>query len=349
MKILITGNLGYVGPSVVAELKRSYPSAFLVGLDMDFYPITGASDKNIREIPNEQILADVRDIQPELLSGIDCIVYLAAISNDPMGQITEELTFEINYKAAIRLAQMARRMKTQSFIYASSCSIYGAQDNDALLDENAPTQPLTAYAKSKCMTETGLMKLSDSDFQVTCLRFSTACGMSSNMRLDLFLNDFVAGAMTKSEILLLSNGLSWRPVIHVKDMARAISWAVSRQAGEDFLIVNVGSESCNYQVRDAAHLVTQEIKGSRIRYDAAAGPDPRSYRVSFKRFQELAPHHQPQIGVKEAIRDIYKGLSAAGFLDADYRNSHFIRLNLLKRLIAEGKVLTKPQPVELEN
>jgi nucleoside-diphosphate-sugar epimerase len=203
--------------------------------------------------------------------------------------------------------------------------------------------PLTAYARSKIETEKGLTPLADKKFTVTCLRFATACGMSDRLRLDLVLNDFVAGAFVSKAITVLSDGTPWRPLIHVRDMARAIDWAVTRPqtAGGPVLICNTGSNAWNYQVKELATAVAAEIPGTGVSINTAAPPDLRSYRVNFDYFKSLAPDHQPQVDLKTAVKELKEGLEAIGFQDPNYRESSMIRLKILTGLRDGGALDAK--------
>ena len=339
MKVLITGNMGYVGPVLVRRLRDSYPDLELIGLDMGYFGNCLSSPGVLPECRvHRQHFADVRTFPAELLSGIDAIVYLAALSNDPLGHAFEEATLAVNYRACIRAAKMAKQAGVKSFVFASSCSVYGCAEDGARTEEST-VNPLTAYAKSKVWTERDLAPLADGDFKITCLRFATACGMSDRLRLDLVLNDFVAGALTSKKISILSDGTPWRPLIHVKDMARAIDWAIQRGAGNAFLLVNVGRDDWNYQVKDLAEAVATMIPGVDISINKHAQPDNRSYRVSFEKFKQLAPGFTPQIDLPAAIRELRDGLSAIEFHDENFRQSEFIRLNILMGLKKQG-VLT---------
>ncbi|HYH15258.1 MAG TPA: SDR family oxidoreductase, partial [Flavisolibacter sp.] len=280
-----------------------------------------------------QLFGDVRNLPLSVLEGVDAIVHLAAISNDPMGSRFETVTLDVNYKSSIRLAKMAKEAGVKSFVFASSCSMYGAAE-DAAKTEQSSLNPLTAYARSKVFTEKELEPLADDSFTVTCLRFATACGMSNRLRLDLVLNDFVAGAVATGKINILSDGSPWRPLIHVKDMARAIEWAVGRKNtnGGAFLAVNTGSNEWNYQVKELAQAVTEVIPGTTVTLNEAAPPDKRSYRVNFDLYKSLAPDHQPLYTLKKAIEELRDGLEAMGFRDGDFRNSSLMRLKVLTEL-----------------
>lgn len=338
MKILITGNMGYVGPSVVKHLRKTYPDAVLVGLDLGLF---ANCSTNIDLLPecrlDQQLFADVRALPDACLEGVDAIVHLAAISNDPIGNLFEEMTYEINYRSSVKLAEKAFAAGVKAFVFASSCSMYGSSAGAARKETDA-LDPLTAYARSKVLTEEALQQLASDSFQITCLRFSTACGMSDRLRLDLVLNDFVACALTSGCISILSDGTPWRPLIDVRDMARAIAWAIKRQAdsGGDFLAVNVGSEERNYQVRELAELVANTIPGVEIDINRNAPEDKRSYCVDFSLFKRLAPEHQPVHDLEDSVVELKEGLNQIGFANAEFRRSHFMRLNHLKHLIAKG-------------
>ena len=340
MKILVTGNMGYVGPSVVLQLRSSYPNATQIGLDIGYFAhcLTGAA--HLPECRTDiQLFMDVRNVDSRLLEGIDAIVHLAAISNDPMGREFEDVTYEINHRASVDLAKKAKQAGVKSFVYASSCSIYGFAEGESR-NEQSPLNPLTAYAKSKVLAETDLGVLADRDFIVTSLRFSTACGMSERLRLDLVLNDFVAGAVASRAITILSDGTPWRPLINVADMARAIDWAIRREsfAGGEFLAVNVGCDDWNYQVKELAEVVGELIPGTSISINKDAEPDKRSYKVNFDLFRKLAPEHQPQVSLCTTVRELKEGLEAMKFRDANFRNSRFVRLKALSELQESGLV-----------
>jgi nucleoside-diphosphate-sugar epimerase len=338
MKIMITGNMGYVGPYTVQRLRSSYTDVTLVGLDMGYFANCLTNSEVLPECRVDmQHFTDMRSVPRDLLYGVDVVVHLAAISNDPMGKSFEEVTFDINHRASVELAKKAREAGVGSFVYASSCSMYGAADDGPRV-EKSPLNPLTAYAKSKIFTEQELEKLANRNFKVTSLRFSTACGMSERLRLDLVLNDFVAGAIASGKITILSDGTPWRPLINVKDMARAIDWAVARgvEDGGEFLAVNVGSDGWNYQVRDLAEAVAEVLPGVEISINKNAQPDKRSYQVSFELFKRLAPGYQPELDIITTIKELKGGLEAMGFRDGDFRNSRFMRLNVLRNLRAKG-------------
>lgn len=338
MQILITGNMGYIGPCVVQRLRTFYPDATLVGLDMGYFATCLTNTEVIPESRVDlQYFADMRQLPADCLKNVDAVVHLAAISNDPMGNKFERVTLDINYRASIELAKKAKEAGAKAFVYASSCSMYGSAD-DSPRTETAPLNPLTAYAISKVSTERDLEALADTKFKVTSLRFSTACGMSERLRLDLVLNDFVAGAVASKQITILSDGTPWRPLINIKDMAKAIDWAISREIadGGGFLSLNVGSNEWNYQVKDLAEAVAKVIPDVDISINKNAQPDKRSYRVSFDLFKKLAPDYQPEMDLISSIRELKDGLEAMHFDDPDFRNSRYMRLKMLIGLRNKG-------------
>lgn len=340
MKVLITGNLGYVGPGVVKEFRKYHPDAYLIGYDIGYfakYLTTNAISPD--SYLNVQHYGDVRNFPEHLLNGVDIVISLAAISNDPIGNQFEVPTLDINYKANIRIAEMAKKAGVQKFIFASSCSVYGSAE-DTPRTESSTLDPLTAYAKSKVHSEEALEKLATEDFQVTCLRFATACGISERLRLDLVLNDFVAGALTAGEITILSDGSPWRPLINVLDMARAIRWACERDQtqGGSFVTVNTGSNSWNYQIRDLALETQKLLPDVKVSINQNALPDKRSYRVNFDQFETLAPDHQPVHDLQSTVEGLIKGLKAIQFTDANYHQSDLIRLNVIRKLLSRSEM-----------
>lgn len=338
MKILITGNMGYVGPLVLRRLRESHPGVTLIGYDMGYFAhcLTGAQ-RFPESRADVQYFGDIRQVSEEILRGVDGVVHLCAISNDPMGALYEDVTLAINYQASVDLAQKAKRAGVKKFVFASSCSVYGFAEGGPRREEDA-LNPLTAYAKSKVNTERALASLGSEAFTATCLRFATACGMSDRLRLDLVLNDFVAGALTSKRINILSDGTPWRPLIHVQDMARAIDWAVRRdhRDGGACLTLNVGSDVWNYQVKDLAAAVVKLIPDVVVSINKDAQPDKRSYRVNFDKFTKMAQGFLPAVDLQNAVVDLRDGLMAMKFQDPDFRTGEFMRLITLKRLRENG-------------
>lgn len=338
MKILITGNLGYVGCGVVKEFRTNYPDAEIIGFDIGYFAKYITSDKIFPEAYlDTQYFGDVRQFPDHLLRGVDTVISLAAISNDPIGNKFEGVTMDINYRAAVDVARKAKKEGVKKYIFASSCSVYGAAGDEART-ESSPLNPLTAYAKSKVFAENDLAELAGKEFQITSHRFATACGMSERLRLDLVLNDFVASAITSGEITILSDGTPWRPLINVLDMAKAISWSHERNYSEggDYLIVNTGSNEWNYMVKELAFRISTILPGIKVSINKNAQPDKRSYRVDFSLFKKLAPKHQPFYNLESSIKNLISGLKIINFQTSNFRNSEFMRLNIINQLIEDG-------------
>ncbi len=332
--ILIIGNLGYIGPVAVKYLKKQYPNSLISGYDIGFFVQNYTQNGFVGEtLLDKQYYGDVRNFDDKILKGFDAVVYLAAISNDPMGNVYEKPTLDINYKAAITIAKKAKQQGVKAFVFASSCSVYGFADTEART-ETSEVNPLTAYAKSKVFAEKELEPIADATFKITCLRFATACGFSDRLRLDLVLNDFVAAAIVDKKITILSDGTPWRPLIHVKDMSRAMDWAMNRTEGGNYLVINTGSNVWNYQVKELAFAVQKLFNGIDIDINTNAQPDKRSYKVSFNLYEKMAPNHQPQVSLIEAVNGLKEGLEAIEFKDTNFRQSQLIRLKTIQKLIA---------------
>lgn len=333
MKTLVIGNLGYIGPMVAKHFRATHPGSFIAGYDIGYFIQNYTTNGIVGDtLLDEQYFGDVRNLDGTILKGFDAVIYLAAISNDPMGNAFEQPTLDINFNAAIEIAVKAKQQGVKYFVFASSCSVYGFADS-APRTELSEVNPLTAYAKSKVNAEKGLEPLADKNFQVTCLRFATACGFSDRLRLDLVLNDFVASAIADKKITILSDGTPWRPLIHVKDMARAMDWAIQRKAGGEFLIINTGSNQWNYQVKELAEAVQKHFTDVDVSINTNAAPDKRSYKVSFDLYEKLAPNHQPQISLDAAVEDLKSGLQSIQFNDANFRQSKLIRLKMIQQLM----------------
>lgn len=340
MRFLITGNMGYVGSVLVRHLGNRFPQAEIIGFDCGFFAHCLTNAVQLPEIfLREQHFGDVRELPEHLLQGCDAVVHLAAISNDPMGNRFESLTEEINEHASLRIAERAQAAGVKNFVFASSCSVYGATEGGPRREGDG-LNPLTAYARSKIGTERGLGSMNLGSMTATALRFGTACGMSDRLRLDLVINDFVACALTSGEITVLSDGSPWRPLIDVADMALAIEWAVQRTPdnGGKFLAVNTGTDDWNYQVRELAQAVASAVPGTQVSINTDAPPDKRSYQVDFGLFRELAPDHQPRVCLKDSIIRLRDGLHGMSFTDRDFRNSQQMRLRALEGHMKSGRL-----------
>ena len=345
-KYFITGNLGYIGPILSKFIKKMDTESEIIGFDNGYFLNCPVAAEIYSEKPflDRQIFGDVRDQSKlkEFIHWADHIIHLAAISNDPMGMEFQKATKEINLESSIYLAKESIKSNAKSFIFASSCSVYG-QGSNAPRSEVDEVNPLTEYAKSKIETEKSLEKLSlKSDHNITSLRFSTACGYSPNLRLDLVLNDFVVTALSNGSIDILSDGSPWRPLIDVEDMARAIFWACNRDTGKSFEILNIGSPEWNYQIKDLANSVRNILgRDIKINLNSKATPDKRSYRVCFDKFYSLAPKSMtPQLNLEESISRIVNVVKPYANRLSSNNRTHLIRLKVLKMLI-EKKLVDK--------
>jgi nucleoside-diphosphate-sugar epimerase len=337
-RILLIGNMGYIGPVLASHLRTVMPECRLVGFDAGFFAGCLMNPADFPErILDQQIFGDVRRFPAEILRDFDAIVALAAVSNDPMGARFEEATAAINSDALVEIARAAREAGVRAFVFASSCSVYG-EGGCGAKTEDSSVNPLTAYARSKVEAEKHLSELAGENFKVTCLRFATACGWSPRLRLDLVLNDFVASAITSGKIQILSDGSPWRPLIHVRDMSRAIEWALCRirENGGDCAVLNTGSNDWNFTIRELGLAVARELHGIEVSINPNASPDKRSYKVDFSRFAQLAPAHQPAMTPAATVVELAEELRGCGFSNAEFRSSYLIRLNVLSSALECG-------------
>lgn len=333
MKILIVGGTGYLGPVIADRIFSLLKPEKLDAIDADWF--TAAALAEYRTPFTKIDKQDKRLISEDVLKHYDVVVDLAAVSNDPMGADFENVTAEINYKAAVNLAKTAKKAGVKRFIFASSCSIYGAA-GDERRSEEAEKNPLTAYAKSKWQAEVDLEPLADEHFSIIALRFATACGWSPTFRADLVLNDFVATALTQKNIVVLSDGTPWRPLIHVRDIGRAVAWAAQTQQ-EGFSAYNVGSNMWTLTIRDLAAKVAEILK---VPYDITgqSGADKRSYCVSFDKFESVAKGWLPLEQVDSAVAEMREQLTLHQNKLHDFRNGSLIRLNMLRAKIKNGEL-----------
>jgi nucleoside-diphosphate-sugar epimerase len=342
MKILVCGNLGYVGPVVCKHLKSVFPGAELTGLDTAYFATRISTFGRIGDTYCDvQFYKDIRDVSQAFFNQFDSVVLLSAISNDPMGNKFEKVTNEINYIALKNLVEPFVQLPNKRLVFASSCSMYGSADSKAKKEDDE-LNPLTAYAKSKVAVEKVLKK---STFGVnstaTSLRFATACGMSDRLRLDLVLNDFVASAILSNKIEILSDGSPWRPLINVHDMARAIEWALLRDEsiGSAYLAVNTGSNSWNYKVSELAKSVADKLPNCEVTINKEAPKDKRSYRVNFDLFEALAPNHVPVTTLHSTIDELVRGIhDIKHLINKDFRSSDFMRLHILESHLKSNRL-----------
>lgn len=335
MKVLVTGHRGFIGTVMVPLLIEE--GFDVTGLDTDLYRYCTYGDAPI-EIPS--INKDVRDVRKEDLRGFDAIVHLAALSNDPLGNINPELTYDINYRASVNIAKMAKEVGVQRFLFASSCSMYGKAGED-ILDETAQFNPVTPYAKSKVLVERDVSQLASDTFSPVFLRNATAYGVSPRIRFDLVINNLVAWAYTTGKILMKSDGTPWRPLVHIEDITQAVVCALKADQGTVHnLAVNVGSNEENYQMRDLAHFVKDIVPNCDIEYAEDAGPDTRSYRVSFDKIHRVFPEFQTKWTARMGVEQCYRSYVRHGLNRDDYEGIRYKRISHIMNLIEQGKLDT---------
>lgn len=336
MRILLTGHKGYIGSVMAPMLLEAGHD--VVGLDSDIFAGC-AFDENITSIP--EMRQDIRDIQPAQLQGFDAVIHLAAISNDPIGNLNPELTYEINHQGTVQLARMAKAAGCRRFLFSSSCSIYGAASGDAFLTEEATFNPVTPYGHSKELAERDLAQLADSNFSPTYLRNATAYGVSPRLRFDIVLNNLVAYAYTSGLVYLKSDGSPWRPIIHIEDITRAFLAVldapyevIHNQA------FNVGANDENYRIRELAEIVHSEVPNCRVEYAADAGPDKRTYRVDFTKIHRVLPAFKPVWNARLGARQLYEAYRQADLSQDAFEGPRFKRIETIQALMRAGRLGT---------
>lgn len=326
MKVLVTGHKGYIGTHLISLLKESGNT--VTACDINLF-----EESKIAEVtkPDTELIKDIRDISIDDLKGIDCIMHLAGISNDPMGDLNPEITYSINLDASIQLAKLSKQAGVKKFLFSGSCSIYGKGVNNDL-DETAPVNPLTAYATSKIEVEKQLTEMADENFCPVFLRNSTAYGYSPMMRIDLVVNNLLSCAIAKGDIRIMSDGKPWRPLIHCKDIARAfIALADAPVEKIRSKAINIGSNVENYQVKDVANNVQKLIPSAKIVFTGEIGNDPRDYRVNFDLLYRILPDFKLEYSLQSGMEELYEKLQSIHFSEKDFDGERFIRLKLLRK------------------
>ncbi len=342
MRVLVTGHQGYIGTCLVPMLRAAGHD--VAGLDSGLF--SDCTFQAVEPVIPETI-RDIRDVTPEDLDGFDALIHLAALCNDPLGDLAPALTAQINHAASVRLARLAKAADIGRFLFASSCSVYGASDG-AWADETAPLAPLTPYARSKIDVERDVSALADDTFSPVFLRNATAFGVSPRLRFDLVINNLTAWAYCTGRVLMKSDGKPWRPLIHVADIAAAFVAALEapREAIHNQAL-NVGSNDANYRIAQLAGYVEQIVPGSRIGFSTDAGPDRRSYRVDFGKIGRVLPKFCPRWTAQAGVEELYGAYRSAEISLEGFEGPRFARLAHLRQMMADRRVDDTLRPVPI--
>ncbi|MGE3065284.1 MAG: NAD-dependent epimerase/dehydratase family protein [Hyphomicrobiaceae bacterium] len=333
MRVLVTGHRGYIGTVMTPMLLAAGHE--VVGYDSDLYRrCTYPEGGTIAEVP--MIEKDVRDIEAEDVKGFDAVIFLAALSNDPLGDLNPDMTYAINHRAVVRCATLAKKAGARRFLFASSCSNYGSAGND-VLDETAELAPVTAYGDAKVKAERELAGLADKNFAPVYMRPATAYGVSPRIRFDIVLNNLVAWAVTTGKIHLKSDGTPWRPIVHIEDISRAFLAALEAPAEVvNNQAFNVGQSEHNYRIREIAEVVAKVVPNCALSFADDAGPDKRNYRVSCDKIRRMLPAFKPQWDALKGAQQLYNAYKSSNLKLEDFEGPKYQRISHIRKLMAEG-------------
>lgn len=333
MRVLITGHLGFIGAVMVPLVQQAGHD--VTGLDCGLYD---ECDFGAPVVPIREIRADIRDVGADLIRGFDAVIHLAALSNDPLGDVDAQLTYDINHLATVRLASLARDAGVSRFLFSSSCSNYGAA-GDTVLDEDSAFNPVTPYGVSKVRAEEDLLKLASDRFSPVLLRSATAYGVSPRLRSDIVLNNLTAYAVAIGKVLIKSDGTPWRPIVHVEDICRAFIAAL--EAPRDAVhaqAFNVGRPEENFRVRQLAEFVRDAVPGCELQFAGDASPDTRNYRVDCSKIAQILPAFKPQWNARKGAAQLYEAYKKHGISVEDIEGHRYRRIGEIKRLLSSGKL-----------